>query len=558
MNNFISLNKNSCKNCYKCIRNCPVKSIKFSANQANVVIDECILCGHCYVVCPQNAKEVVSDIEKAKVILQQNDKVIASLAPSFIANYDGADINSLKEALKKLGFYDVEETAIGAQIVKEKYEDYIEQMNPNIFITSACHSVNLLIQKYYPELIHFLAPIISPMQAHALDIKKRNKDAKVIFIGPCIAKKDEADHYQGIVDCVLTYEELSRLLSENDVQIDIKEDKESGYLSRFFPTAGGIIKSLKKRNESYDYIAIDGAEQCIDTLEDIKRVELSHCFIEMSICKGSCIGGPIMEKHHKTPLKDYLRVIHYGGEKDYPFKDNEEILINKDFKVIMKDEDNPTDDEIQAIMNQMGKHHPKDELNCGSCGYNTCREKAIAVIKGKADLSMCLPFLKERAESFYHNILNHTPSGIIVLNKELEIQQLNNTAKNIFNIRRRNDILGEKINILIDDKPIYKVMESNRKYQNNQLYLAEYKKHVKQTIIYDKNFRIFMVLIDDISDEINHRNDKKIMNQKTVEITDQVVEKQMRIVQEIASLLGETAAETKIVLSKLKEQILNE
>jgi len=558
MNDFISLNKNTCKNCYKCIRNCPVKSIKISAHQANIIKDECILCGHCYVVCPQNAKEVVNDIEKAKVMLQQNDKVIASLAPSFIANYDGANIESMKDALLKLGFYDVEETAIGAQLVKSKYEDYINEEMPNVFITSACHSVNLLIQKYYPDLINNLAPIISPMQAHAIDIKKRNDNAKVIFIGPCIAKKDEADHYKNIVDCAITFEELTTMLLNNNIQIQANNTSSQGYKSRFFPTPGGIIKSLSKYHDDYDYVSIDGVDQCINTLEDIKRGNLSRCFIEMSICQGSCIGGPIMEKHHKSPLKDYLSVMHYGENSDMEIRPIENNVLLKNFKVIDKKENIPSDEELMDILNQMGKHLPADELNCGSCGYNTCRDKAIAVFQGKADLSMCLPFLKERAESFYHNILNHTPSGIIVLNQSLEIQQMNNMAKKIFNIRRRKDILGEKISVLIDDSPFYQIMDKEKKHLNKEMYLAEYKKHTKQTIIFDKNFKIFMMLIDDVTKEIQDKKDKVIMNQKTVEVTDKVVEKQMRIVQEIASLLGETAAETKIVLTKLKEQILNE
>ncbi len=558
MSQFITLNKNNCKNCYKCIRNCPVKSIKFSGNQAEIVGNECILCGHCYVVCPQNAKEISNDLEKAKVLIQQNERVVVSLAPSFVANYDGADIESMKSALKCLGFYDVEETAIGAQLIKNEYQEYIDHKKPNIFITSACHSVNLLIQKYYPELIEYLAPMISPMQAHALEIKSRFEDAKVIFIGPCIAKKDEANYYQGVVDCVLTFEELTTWLIEENIQIKVKKEKDLGYKSRFFPTTGGIIKSLNKKRSDYQYIAIDGVEHCIHTLEDVKRGELNNCFIEMSACQGSCINGPIMEKHHKTPLRDYLRVMDYGGELDLDILSIDNNLYQKTFIPIQKKSSLPTDFEIREILNQMGKHVLEDELNCGSCGYNTCKEKAIAVYQGKADLSMCLPFLKERAESFYHNILNHTPSGIIVLNQNLEIQQLNNTAKRIFNIRRRKDILGEHIKNLLDVQKFDQVLETQKNQLSKQVYLAEYNKHIKETIIYDNNFKIFMVLIDDITNDIQHKKDKIHLNQQTIEVTDLVVEKQMRIVQEIASLLGETAAETKIALTKLKEQIQNE
>lgn len=558
MKEFITLNKNNCKNCYKCIRNCPVKSIQFSGNKANVITDECILCGRCYVNCPQNAKEVTSDLEKAKVILQQNDKVIISLAPSFVANYENANMNAMKKAIKALGFYDVEETALGAQDVKNEYEKHLHKHKPNIFITSACHSVNLLIQKHYPDLIKYLAPIKSPMQAHGLKIKENYPEAKVIFVGPCIAKKDEVDHYQNIIDCALTFDELSTWLKEEQIKIDIDENEDHKFKSRFFPTSGGIIKSLNKTEDDYHYIAIDGVDKCISTLDDIRKGKLDHCFIEMSACEGSCVGGPIMEKHHKTPLRDYLKVVNYSGQDDLPESAQSQAYLSKNFVPIHKDKDMPCEEEIRRILEQMGKTSKKDELNCGTCGYNTCYEKAIAIYQGKADYTMCLPFLKERAESFYHNILDHTPSSIIVLNEKHEIQQFNDTAKKLFNIYRRNDVLGEKIYNIFNHQDLKSILDHHKKIKNNQVYLTEYGKYVRETIVHDRDYKITMIILDDISQEINDKKNKSIMNKQTVEVADQVIDKQMRIVQEIASLLGETTAETKIALSKLKEQILDE
>ena len=220
MSNYLTLKKSNCKNCYKCIRHCPVKSIRFSANQAHIVEDECILCGQCFVVCPQNAKEIIDSVEKAKVILGTNEKVIASIAPSFIANFDGITFSALRMALKKLGFYDAEETAIGATFVKNEYEKLLKDGGNDILISSCCHSVNLLIQKYFPNCLKYLANVMSPMQAHCSDIVKRYPEAKTIFIGPCVAKKDEGDRYKGIVDCVLTFEELSKWLEEENIEID--------------------------------------------------------------------------------------------------------------------------------------------------------------------------------------------------------------------------------------------------------------------------------------------------------------------------------------------------
>ena len=210
--NCLTLKKSNCKNCYKCIRHCPVKAIRFSANQAHIIGNECILCGQCFVVCPQNAKEIKSETEKVKVLLQGVEPVIVSLAPSFIANYDGVGITQMENALKKLGFHSVEETAIGATMIKPEYERMIREDERDIIITSCCHSINLLIQKYFPSCLEYLADVMSPMQAHCIDIKKRYPGAKTVFIGPCVAKKDEAEYYEGIVDAVLTFEELTSWL----------------------------------------------------------------------------------------------------------------------------------------------------------------------------------------------------------------------------------------------------------------------------------------------------------------------------------------------------------
>ena len=181
MANCLTLKKSNCKSCFRCVRKCPIKAIRFSGNQAHIIGNECILCGNCVVQCPQNAKEIADGIEKTRVLLQSGDPVVVSLAPSFIANYDGVGIESMRRALKELGFYDVEETAIGATIVKKEYERMIKEEERDIIITSCCHSINLLIQKRFPECLGYLADVMSPMQAHCSDIKKRIKNVKTVF-----------------------------------------------------------------------------------------------------------------------------------------------------------------------------------------------------------------------------------------------------------------------------------------------------------------------------------------------------------------------------------------
>lgn len=558
MSDFLRLKKSNCKNCYKCIRHCPVKSIRFSAGQANIVGNECILCGQCFVVCPQNAKEIADDTEKLRVLLNAGAPVYASVAPSFVANYDGVGIAALESALKRLGFAGAEETAVGATIVKREYDRILAEDQPDVLISSCCHSVNLLIQKYFPALLPYLADVLSPMQAHCLDLKRRHPDAKTVFIGPCVAKKDEADHYAGIVDIALTFEELTRLFEAAGIQPEKHMDESEESRARLFPTTGGILKTMRCDAPGYTYLAVDGTENCIAALRDIERGGLQKYFIEMSACYGSCVNGPVMEKYHRSPLRDTAAVASYAGRKDFPVGQPAQEDMQKEFMSIDRKAAMPTENEIRAIYLRMGKTKPEDELNCGSCGYNTCREKAIAVYQGKADYTMCLPFLKDRAESFSSTIMSNTPNGILVLNESLEVQQINKAACTMLNIRMPSDVLGEPVVRILDPKDFMEVRAGAPSIRNRRQYLAEYCKYVEETVVYDREYGVLMCLLRDITGEETAKEKKERINRQTVEVADKVVDKQMRIVQEIASLLGETAAETKIALTKLKESIRDE
>lgn len=554
----LTLKKSNCKNCYKCIRNCPVKSIRFSGNQAYIIGNECILCGHCFVVCPQDAKQIVDETEKVKVLMQTQAPVVASLAPSFIANYDGVGIEAMREALKKLGFYDVEETAQGATMVKREYERMINEEDRDVIITSCCHSVNLLIQKHFKGLIPYLADVVSPMQAHCKDIKRRMPDAKTVFIGPCIAKKDEAQHYEGIVDATLTFDELNAWFKAEGITPEQKIDRDENSRARFFPTSGGILKTMSLDNPNYNYMVIDGIQNCIAALKDIEAGNVHKCFIEMSACAGSCIGGPVMEKQHRLPIKGYVSVAGYAGKNDFEVPQPPKSELSKEFEAIDQKCMMPREDEILDTLRQMGKIKKEDELNCGSCGYNTCREKAIAILQGKAEISMCLPFLKDKAENISDTISRNSPNGLIVLNEKLEVQQINPAARRILNLRSSQDILGDQVVRIMEPEDFAKVLSTGVAVHDKREYLAEYGKYVEKTIVYDKDFKTLLGILRDVTDEEMQKERKENISRQTVEIADKVVDKQMRIVQEIASLLGETAAETKIALTKLKESISDE
>lgn len=556
MQEFLRLKKSNCRNCYKCIRHCSVKSIRFSGNQAHIVGDECVLCGNCFVICPQNAREIRNDVEKAKVLLASGSPVVASLAPSFSANYEGCGIEDMRRALKKLGFADAEETALGATYVKNEYESIMASGMRQVCISSCCPSVNLLIRRYYPEALKYLARVVSPMQAHCADIRARCNNAKTVFIGPCIAKKQEADEY-GDVDCVLTFAELSRWLQEAGIEIEhTGAERIEHSHTRIFPTDGGVIGSMTNKLSDCRYVSVSGPDNCINALKDISRGRLSKCFIEMSMCSGSCIGGPAMDKSHQGAVHEFLTVTDSAGDNDFIVGKKPEM--DKAHPYTGVETQMPGNDAVREILRQMGKTKPEDELNCGSCGYNTCREKAVAVYQGKADLTMCMPYLRDKAESFSDNIINNTPNGILVMNEQLEVQQINKAAMRIMNIPDGCSVLGEPVVRLLDPLDFLSVLNTGKSIRDKRVYLADYKKYVEETVIMDHSFHIIMCIMRDITMQEQERQKKEELGRQTVEITDKVVDKQMRVVQEIASLLGETAAETKIALTKLKESLRDE
>ena len=558
MANCLRLKKSNCKNCYKCIRHCPVKSIRFSAGQAHIIDDECILCGHCFVVCPQNAKQIVDDTEKVRVLIDSGAPVVMSLAPSFIANYEGVGIEAMREAVRQLGFYDAEETAIGATMVKREYDRMLKEEDRDIVISSCCHSINLLIRKYFPEQLPYLADVVSPMVAHCMDIKRRIPGAKTVFVGPCVAKKDEAAEHSDAVDVALTFEELTAWLEAERIELKHEVVPDDRGLARFFPTPGGILKTMDQDAPGYTYMSLDGIDACLAALDDIAQGKIHKCFIEMSTCAGSCIGGPVMEKYRRSPVADYMAVSNFAGSRDFDIAQPEVSLMRQPFAPLDRSERMPSDFEVMEILREMGKFKPSDELNCGSCGYDTCRAKAVAIYQGKAEISMCLPFLKEKAESFSDAIVKNSPNALIVVNDAFEVQQLNDAALRLLNIRYASDVLGDQVVRILDPDVFMEVRRTKRGVYNRRAYLAEYQRYVEETAIPVDDGRMILCIMHDVTAEEEQRQRKEDISRETVEVADRVVEKHMRIAQEIASLLGETTAETKIALSKLKESISNE
>jgi iron only hydrogenase large subunit-like protein/PAS domain-containing protein len=553
---YITFKQLNCRNCHKCIRYCPVKSIRFSAHQANVLSDDCILCGECYVVCPQNAKQIVDETALVNMLLASGEPVYASVAPSFTAYFDGVGIESMRAALKQLGFVDAEETAIGATLVKREYERISREATQNIVITSCCPTVNTLIEKYYPEITSCLAPVMTPMQAHCADIRRRHDNAKVVFMGPCLSKIDEAARVG--VDAALTFDKVAAMFKKSGIELEKKREYNENSRTRTFPTTGGVLKSMTYKNPVYDYFTIDGLDSIIPALDDIRRGGVHRCFIEMSACAGSCVRGPIMRKKHPSTVRDYQAVTSYAGREDFEVPQPDPALLKNIYRPAPLQKLKPSQKELEEILRKMGKTSRADELNCGTCGYNTCREKAEAVYQGKAEVTMCLPYLMERSERFAGNILDNTPNGIIVVSDTYELLQINGAAMRMLHVSSDTDVIGRPLSELIDPSDFIDAAQNETHVVNKRIYYAEYNIYIELTIVNDKKSDNMIGIFRDVTDEESERKSRQELSRQTIETTDKVVDKQMRIVQEIASLLGETAAETKIALTKLKESISNE
>ena len=558
MQEILNLNKNNCTDCYKCIRDCSVKAITFAKDSAEIVHDDCILCGRCYVTCPQKAKQIRNDIALVKDAIAAGKHVVCSLAPSFIANFRIRSLNVIADALRTLGFSDVQETAIGAQMVSEEYARIMEEGKLPVLISSCCPSINMLIKKYYPTMLPYLAKVLTPMEAHGKLIKQQQPDAFTVFIGPCIAKKKEGDE-SPYLDAVLTFDELADWFSEAGIELPYEHvDPESeGALARLYPATGGVLKATAKV-KGYRRIAIDGIDNCRHVFDEIENSEFGKVFIEMSACEGSCVNGPCIRDHVERRLKGAMRVDTFSGSGETPYQIAEKPDITAAYSFEGGRKVNFGGDAIQDMLYKMGKTSPEKELNCGSCGYPTCRDKAIAILEGKAKIEMCLPFLKEKAESFSDNIIQSTPTAVIVMDEDLMVQQINPSALKMFHLKSAKEILHEHVVKILDPRDYQMIVNTALHTRTRKHYLADYGLYVDETILYDRQYHVVITLIRDVTEHEKLRVQGDELRRQTAEITNKVIDKQMRIVQEIASLLGETTAETQIALTKLKDAMNHE
>jgi iron only hydrogenase large subunit-like protein/uncharacterized Fe-S cluster-containing protein len=559
----------NCKNCYKCVRNCSVKAIKMVDDQAQILEDKCIACGKCFLVCPQNARNIHSDLDNVIDAIKSGKKVIVSIAPSYLGVYD--EPYKLISALKHIGVSIIEETAIGAQQVTELYKEYIKNNNLKNVITTCCPSANMMVQTYYPELIEYLIPIDSPMIAHCKMIRKRNgDDVYIVFLGPCISKKCEAFGYQqiGIINAVISFEELDKWMEINNIDISQFEnqcpDLEGNFTGKVYPMEKGILQGMKDilLEKNLTPLSITGTDNLKEVFKSLMKDELSNVFIEANSCLGGCIDGPAMPRNNKNyfvrktnaeigllPVRD-KEFINYSPEEkqlDYARK-----FRNKKY--------NPpsfSEDDIKQILEKIGKHTAADELNCGACGYDTCREKAASVIEGLSYTEMCIPYMRSKAEKLSNIIFEYSPNILIVTDLNLNIIDLNPVGEEIFKARI-GVIRGHHLSSILLTEDFEEAINSERNIIGKKLYLEKYGITAYESIIYLPKNKVIFGILNDITNEELKKNQLVNLKLNTIETADKVIEKQMRVAQEIAGLLGETTAETKAALLKLKKIVFEE
>ncbi len=567
---IIDFKATKCKHCYKCVRYCDVKAIMIKDGRAEIMPDKCILCGHCLHICPQEAKTLNSDLSLVRGMIRRGEKVIVSLAPSYMGLLSYRTAGQVKSALKQLGFFDVRETAEGAAVVTAEYAALLAEGTMENIITTCCPSVNSLIEIYYPELVPYLAPVVSPMIAHGMMIKKQHPEAKVVFLGPCIAKKQESEdvRHGDVIDAVLNFNDIKRWLADENIVIEQCEDEPFEQIdpkvNRLYPVTNGVVNSVISTEDStdrYRKFYVHGLSNCIDLCRSMLRGEIKGCFIEMNSCSGGCIKGPAVDdetiSRFKVKLDMEETIRREPADGDRISRVREEISFAKSFEDHSPDDPMPTEAQIQDILRMTGKTRPEDELNCGACGYPTCREKAVAVFQKKAELNMCIPFMHEKSESFANLVMETSPNVVLIVDQDMKILEYSAVGEKYFG-KTRQEALQMYLYEFIDPADFQWVLETHQNIHGKKVTYTEYGVTMLQNIVYIKKENAVLATFIDITKQEDQARVDYETKLETIDLAQKVIHKQMMVAQEIAGLLGETTAETKTTLTKLCKTLLDD
>lgn len=553
--------KAECQDCYKCVRHCPVKAIEVRGGSATVMAELCIACGHCVEVCPAGAKRVRDDVPAARQLLAGGARVAVSLAPSWLAEFPGLEPARLVAVLKRLGFWGVSETALGAQEVSAGVAAALRDPTPRVLVSPACPTVVELVAKYHPQLAAAVMPLCSPLLAHARLLKQLyGQELRVVFIGPCIGKKREADAHPELVNVALTFKELRRWLEAEkldpaqeppgDGAPFIPGPAEEGVL---YPVDGGMIAGIRANCAVHagDMMALSGVETIQGALHDLDPATLTGpLFLELLACAGGCVNGPCARTRDGTIAKRRAVL----GQAAYPT-----AAIPRTAVVELGLEHPhpppappPCTDEVKLreVLARVGKRTVTDELNCGGCGYANCREFAAALLVGKAEATMCVSHMRQLAQKKANALIKTMPSGVVIVDQELRIVECN---------RRFARLAGADVTTAYDAKPGLEGVALDRVAP----FLADGLRHVLATgeelsnLTVRGNERVFTASLFGIEPGrsaggvLQDVTEPAMRRDQVVRRTRDVIRRNLATVQQIAYLLGENAAESQASLNEI-------
>lgn len=565
---FLKFDDKKCDLCFKCLRVCPTKAIAFSDHKRHIIDDLCIKCGLCQASCPHGALSISFDLPTVKQAILKSNKVVVSIAPSFIGAFDLDEPGKMATGLRELGFSIIEETAFGAEMVSEYYEEVIGKGNMTNIITSCCPSANYLIERNYPNAIDAVIPVVSPMVAHGRSLKERyGEDCYVVFIGPCLAKKAEGVDFKQDIDAVITFSELDGWFYEKNIKLqDLETSKFDVPVSKrgkAYPQGGALFTKdmIGKIKSDYRYIHVDGIEECENFLSAVAHGDIKGYCAEINICEGSCINGPDMPSCSPNYFKR-LQKIQHAVSKTTPDNDIKQVEAHKidlmrSFNEKVVSMKQPTQGEVESILLEMGKYSEADQLNCNACGYSSCYDKAVAVFQGHSDIDMCLDTLRKKAESLQSIIFENSPNAICILDQEQRIIEVNPSFDRLFN-EQFTKLKDWPICALIPDDLFLEMDKSEETRISRKAYFDTLDRYFYANIVKLEADNVYVGIFTDITAAEKRSQDMTRMKEETVNACQEVIENQMRVAQEIASLLGETTAETKIGLNKLKSIVLDD
>lgn len=550
--------KNECHDCYKCVRNCHVKAIKIENGHASIIPDKCIACGGCVQICPSGAKKIRDDIEKVKNLIRAQKKVFVSLAPSWKGAFN-IKSSQIITALKFLGFAGISETALGAQEVSIETAKILNNAPSGLYISSACPVVVDFIRYYINDLAPNITPIASPALTHAKMLKEiYGEDISVVFIGPCIGKKNESDYHQELIDVSITFDELSRWFVEDGIELhNIVENNEtfipeSAYEGALYPLEGGMNETIKKCGipANVQLLSISSLENIEKALKNLDIKNLKHpVFIETLACDNGCIAGPAIKKDTSSILIA-SDIISQTKERTIP-KVPKTVVEIEYSKVPHPQKTYPIEQILEALK-KIGKHSIEDELNCGGCGYDTCRELAQALIEGEAETSMCVSYMRKIAMRKAAAMLRCMPSAIVMVDNSLNIIEANDSFMKMFSgelyevfANRQDGMLGAAIDRLVPFSEIFKTAIKTGKDIHKERYSVEDKLYDITAFTIEPN-QIVGAIITDVTKTEMRRD-------QIAKKAQEVIEKNISIVQNIACLLGEHMVDTELLLSSIAE-----